>query len=129
MLLAIFNPPKNKFEKYWFFDLIKMVLWNWYIYIYIYFMFYLKFMCFCTTFIKKLKNFIKKQRRYEFLKIIVFWHNVLKWRHRAYCALVALSAEGALFWPSCKVLYKSLEEALWWWQFFLSKSFRAIFYT
>ena len=41
-------------------------------------MFYLKFMCFFTTFIKKLKNFIKKQRRYEFLKIIVFWLNGLK---------------------------------------------------
>ena len=41
-------------------------------------MFYLKFMCFFTTFIKKLKNFIKKQRRYDFLKIIVFWHNGLK---------------------------------------------------
>ena len=41
-------------------------------------MFYLKFMCICTTFIKKLKNFIKKQRRYEFLKIIVFWLNGLK---------------------------------------------------
>ncbi len=41
-------------------------------------MFYLKFMCFCTTFIKKFENFIKKQRRYEFLKIIVFWLNGLK---------------------------------------------------
>ena len=41
-------------------------------------MFYSKFMCFCTTFIKKLKIFIKKQRRYEFLKIIVFWHIGLK---------------------------------------------------
>ena len=41
-------------------------------------MFYLKFMCFFTTFIKKFKNFIKKQRRNEFLKIIVFWLNGLK---------------------------------------------------
>ena len=75
MLLAIFNPPKNKFEKYWFFDLIKMVLWNWYIYI---FYVLLKIYVFFYNFYQKLKIFIKKQRRYEFLKIIVFWLNGLK---------------------------------------------------
>ena len=75
MLAAIFNPPKNKFEKYWFFDLIKMVLWNWYIYI---FYVLLKIYVFFYNFYQKLKIFIKKQRRYEFLKIIVFWLNGLK---------------------------------------------------
>ena len=54
MLPPIFNLPKNKFEKYWFFDLIKMVLWNWYTYIYYVL---LKIYVFFYNFYQKIENF------------------------------------------------------------------------
>ena len=59
-------------------DFLTQSKWYFGTYIFFYFSCYLKFMCFCTTFIKKLKIFIKKQRKYEFLKIILFWQNGLK---------------------------------------------------
>ena len=116
MLPPIFNPPKNKFEKYWFFDLIKMVLWNWYIYI---FYVLLKIYVFFYNFYQKLKIFIKKQRRYEFLKIIVFWLNGLKiLRHEV---------------PTVHCSYKFLMVTLWlcseYWKTFSKAQVSFIYWT